>query len=147
MGVLIHRGFPDEEANGVAITRNVVAPTSHGFYINAQVGEISVVQPETGDLPEQLLYKFYSPPDIVVLARSSVTGGAPVLQNSEAHRLSCILSAINSRFAQHYAARFPDGDFAIDVEWKLAGPDRQVVVKQARPWSQASRVDPGICLP
>ncbi|MCK6550894.1 hypothetical protein L6R52_33965, partial [Myxococcota bacterium] len=70
MGVLVHRGFPDEEANGVAITTNVVAPESHGFYVNAQVGEISVVQPDGGALPEQLLYKMYDPPEIVVLARS-----------------------------------------------------------------------------
>lgn len=136
MGVLIHRGFPDEEANGVAITTNVLQPDSHGYYLNAQLGELSVVQPETGDLPEQLLYKFYDPPEIVVLGRSTATGGRPVLSSVETHRLACALSAIHARFQDHYRPRLGGEPFAVDVEWKLAGPERALVVKQARPWSR-----------
>jgi hypothetical protein len=98
MGVLIHRGFPAEEANGVAITRNVVDPGGFGYYINAQIGEISVVNPESGDLPEQLVYKPYNPPEIVVLGRSTVTGGSAVLAETEVHRLGCMLQAAHNHF-------------------------------------------------
>jgi hypothetical protein len=143
MGVLIHRGFPDEEANGVAITKNVIAPDSHGHYLNAQDGEISVVQPETGDLPEQLLYKLFTPPDVLVLARSTATAGAPVLQDRELHRLNCVLFAIHNHFADHYGVNRQI--FGADVEWKIVGPNRDVVVKQARPWAARGAVEPNPC--
>ncbi len=134
MGVLIHRGYPSEEANGVAISRNVVDPGGFGYYINAQVGEISVVNPVSGDLPEQILYKAYTPPEVVVLARSTATGGAPVLQEAEIHRLGCILQGIHNHFRDHYRDAIPPERFAADVEFKVDGPDRSVYVKQARPW-------------
>lgn len=140
MGVLVHRGFPGEEANGVAITRNVVNPESHGFYINAQLGEISVVNPNAGVLPEQLLYKLFHPPEVVVLARSSVTGGAPVLQDPELHRLSCALTAAHNRFREHYRQEIPSDRFAVDVEFKIDGSNREVFLKQARPWIEHREV-------
>lgn len=134
MGVLVHRGFPGEEANGVAITRNVVNPTSPAYYINAQIGEISVVNPSAGILPEQLLYKQYNPPEVVVLGRSTVTGGAPVLEEQELHRLACALTAVHNRFQSLYRDDIPPERFAVDVEFKIDGPDRAVYLKQARPW-------------
>lgn len=145
MGVLIHEGTPNEEANGVAITRNVIAPASHGFYINAQIGELSVVLPETGDLPEQDIYKLFTPPDIVVLSRSTATGGEPVLENRELHRLSCALLAIHKRFSLHYRDRIPEDQFAADVEWKLVGPERALRIKQARPWVSGAHAEPTTC--
>lgn len=134
MAVLMNFGTPDEEVNGVAITRNVIAPLSHGFYINAQIGELSVVLPETGDLPEQLIYKLFTVPDIVVLGRSTATEGAPVLEVRETHRLACALSAIHNHFIQHYRQTIDVTNFAVDVEWKLVGPNRELRIKQARPW-------------
>lgn len=145
LAVLIHRGFPAEEANGVAITRNIVNPNSHGFYLNAQVGELSVVNPPTGDLPEQLIYQQFFPPEIKVLGRSTATDGAPVLREPELHRLACALSAIHERFEQLYADRVPPGDFAVDAEFKIDGPDRQVMVKQARPFLQQKPPEPSSC--
>jgi hypothetical protein len=138
MGVLIHRGFPAEEVNGVAITRNVINPASHGFYINAQAGEISVVNPETGDLPEQLLYQLFFPPEVLVLARSTVTGGAPLLEDAELHRLACALSAAHNHFRDHYRSTIPEAKFAVDVEWKIDGGE--VILKQARPWVERREI-------
>ena len=144
MGILIHRGFPGEEVNGVAITANVLNPASHGYYINAQVGEIPVVGPEGGELPEQLIYKAFVPPEVVILARSSVTGGAPVLQAAELSRLACVLRAAHGHLRARYEAQIP-GDFAIDVEFKVDGPERQVSIKQARPWVPAKVESPSSC--
>lgn len=145
MGVLIHRGFPAEEANGVAITRNIVNPNSHGFYLNAQVGELSVVNPPTGDLPEQLIYQQFFPPEIKVLGRSTATKGAPVLREAELHTLACALTAVHERFKQLYADRVDPADFAVDAEFKVDGPDRQVMLKQARPFLQAKPPEPSSC--
>lgn len=134
MGVLIHRGFPGEHANGVAITKNIVDPARSGYYINAQVGEISIVNPTGSFVAEQLLYKAFNPPEISVLVRSSVTNGAPVLSTEEAQRLACVLGAAHSRFADLYTDAVTRKDFALDVEFKIDGPNRDVVIKQARPY-------------
>ena len=141
MGVLIHRGYPAEEANGVAISRNVVDPGGFGHYINAQIGEISVVNPESGDLPEQIVYKPYNPPEIVVLGRSTVTGGAAVLAETEVHRLGCMLQAAHNHFRDHYVPAVPADRFAIDVEFKIDGATREVFFKQARPWIERRTVE------
>ena len=41
MGVAVHPNFDDERVNGVAVTYHVLDPRFPGFYINAQVGEIT----------------------------------------------------------------------------------------------------------
>ena len=48
MGILVHRSFPDEAVNGVAITSNLYRNEYLGFVINAQLGDESVVQPDGG---------------------------------------------------------------------------------------------------
>jgi hypothetical protein len=141
MAVLIHRGFPGEEANGVAITKNVVDPSRFGYYVNAQVGEISIVNPEGDFVPEQLLYKAFVPPEVTVLARSSVTAGQPVMSEQEVFRLACVIGAAHNRFRDHYADVIDPKDFALDVEFKIDGPNRDVIVKQARPWLGTTRVE------
>ena len=46
MGMLISPGYPDELANGVAVTRNINQPQlGPGFYINTQLGEEAVTNP------------------------------------------------------------------------------------------------------
>lgn len=134
MGVLVHRGFPGEDANGVAITKNVIDPSRVGYYINAQHGEVSIVNPETGFAPEQLLYKPFAPPEVTVLARSNLTRGAPVMSEQEVFTLACTLKAAHARFRAHYAEVIPAAEFALDVEFKIDGPSRRVMLKQARPW-------------
>ncbi len=141
MGVLIHRGFPGEEANGVAITKNIIDPARSGYYINAQVGEISIVNPEGDFVAEQLLYKSFNPPEVSVLVRSSVTNGAPVLSTEEAKRLACAIGAAHNRFADHYTDVVSRADFALDVEFKIDGPNRDVVIKQARPYIGSAFVE------
>ncbi|WP_435524912.1 PEP/pyruvate-binding domain-containing protein [Chryseobacterium indoltheticum] len=48
MGVLVHRSFPDEKANGVLVTRNLYRNQYVGITVNVQLGEESVVKPEPG---------------------------------------------------------------------------------------------------
>ena len=63
MAVLVHPSFPDETANGVAITANLFDPAPGGedaFYINAQAGAVSVVQPPESTLrADQLVYYYF----------------------------------------------------------------------------------------
>ena len=64
MAVLANPSFGAEDANGVAITANIYEPVLGGveaFFINAQVGEESVVEPAPGVTCDSLLYHYLYP--------------------------------------------------------------------------------------
>lgn len=137
MALLVHPAMPDELANGVAVTINEFAENRPAFYINAQLGEVSVTNPTGLAVPEQLLwYTWYEEPEYEVITRSSLVAAAPdwptypaVLGEAELERLAEYLTAIHNHFKVLVGS---DPNFAMDVEWKL-GPGRVVVIKQARP--------------
>ena len=137
MGLLVHPAMPDEMANGVAVTINEFADNRPAFYINAQLGEVSVTNPTGLAVPEQLLYyTWYEEPEYEIITRSSLVARVPdwptypaVLAESELETLAEYLTAIHNHFKVDAG---PDPDFAMDVEWKL-GPGRVIVIKQARP--------------
>ncbi|HUS67935.1 MAG TPA: PEP/pyruvate-binding domain-containing protein [Kofleriaceae bacterium] len=137
MGVLVHPAMPDEMANGVAVTINEFAENRPAFYINGQLGEVSVTNPTGLAVPEQLLYyTWYEEPEIEVISRSSLVAAQEdweawpaILTEEELEQLAAYLTAIH----EHWRALEPgDPELAMDVEWKL-GPGRQVMIKQARP--------------
>lgn len=132
MGILVHRSFPNENANGVAITYNPYN-TNHAYLINVQHGESSIVFPEEGVLNDQfVLYTFsitgqgrYT---IEYISRSNVYGtNTPiVLSQQEAIQLGDYLTILK----QHYFKLADAKDytkFALDIEFKL---DSQVSPKK-----------------
>jgi hypothetical protein len=137
MGVLVHPSMPDEMANGVAVTINEFAENRPAFYINAQLGEVSVTNPTGLAVPEQLLYyTWYEEPEYEVITRSSLVAAVPewptwpaILGDAELEQLASYLTAIHNHFQARSGG---DPDLAMDVEWKLA-PGRVVEIKQARP--------------
>ena len=137
MALLVHPSFPDEEANGVALTANMFDPTQPGFYINVQKGDTSVVLPEAGITADSFLYYYYYPGQpITYFAHSSlIPEGQTVLTPAQTYKLGQSLEAIHTYFAQYYQKG--DEFYAMDVEFKLedygTGGEPQVVIKQARP--------------
>jgi hypothetical protein len=135
MAVLIHPAQDDELANGVALTINQFSERRPAFYINSQLGEVSVTNPTGGATPEQLLYyTWYEEPEYEVITRSSLMGWAVdwpspvgVLTDAELDELAGYLTDINARLR----VRYPGA--AADVEWKLL-PGRRLLIKQARPF-------------
>lgn len=135
MGVLIHPAQEDELANGVALTINQFSALRPAFYINSQLGEVSVTNPTGGATPEQILYyTWYEEPEYEVITRSSLMTWATdwpsttaVLTDAELDELAGYLTDINTRIR----VRYPGS--AADVEWKLL-PDRRLIIKQARPF-------------
>jgi len=129
MGVLVHPAFVGETANGVALTINEFTGRRPAYYINSQVDDISVTNPTGFATPEQILYyTWYEEPEYEVITRSSLAQG-PVLADDELDELAGYLGEIHD----HFRALFPpSGTFAMDVEFKL-GPNREVIIKQARP--------------
>lgn len=145
MALLVHNNFPDEEANGVAITNNPFDATGvdPAFYVNVQYGdEVEVVAPPPGVTSDQFLYFFSAPNQpITYLAHSSLVGdGKTVLSATQVHDLGVAMDAIHKRFSPAYGpASGNNGWYAMDIEFKFddeANPGKPPVlyVKQARPY-------------
>jgi hypothetical protein len=141
MGVLVHGAFLGEQANGVAVSRNVLDPTRGDiYYLNAQAGEASVTNPAPGVATEQLVYRWGREPPIIYQSDSSLVGalrgaGSQVLAREEVADLACALRTVHQLFQPLLD---PDGQnpwFAMEVEYKLLGAERQLLIKQARPHS------------
>lgn len=141
MGILVHRSFSDEAANGVAITANIYQPYVPAYTVNVQIKDISVVMPPDGFLSDQLLIHVYREgwaenPTIEYISHSNVNFGDPVLSSAEIVRLVKCLYGIKEYF--YLIGLFSAVDyyrFAMDVEFKFVGKDRELYIKQARPYS------------
>jgi len=143
MALLVHRSFPDEDANGVALTNNPFDPQGlePAFYVNVQMGEASVVMPPPGVTTDEFLY-FFDRPDqpITYLSRSNlVPGDAAVLNSSQVFALGDALDRIRTFFAPIYGQRNGATSpwWAMDVEFKFdsePGMAPTLFIKQARPF-------------
>lgn len=139
MAILVHRSFPDEEINGVALTNNPfdTSGLEAPLYVNVQVGEVSIVQPPPGVTSDQLLYYYDRPgqPAVFVAHSSLVPDGETVLTNAQLFELGTALVDIRSYFAPAYS--LGNEWWAMDVEFKFdgePGETPQLYVKQARPF-------------
>lgn len=136
MGVAVHPNFDDEIANGVAVTKNPYEPNWPGFYVNVQVGESLVTNPDPNAVPDELLISAIGPNgewETQFIRNSSLTtDGRPVLDDEQRDRLRRAMQTLHAHFRRVYR-RQSDPAFAMDIEFKVdtAG---QMVIKQARPW-------------
>lgn len=137
MGVVLHPRTAEEQANGVAVTRKVlygaVEPLGQRFYVNAQIGEDLVTNPEAGSIPEELLLSPRNPRTDRVIQRSSrAKQGQAVLSAEHLLELRRSLRVIHERFRELYGAT-EEAAFAMEVEFKVTAEGR-LFIKQARPW-------------
>jgi hypothetical protein len=148
MALLVHEGFADEEANGVAITNNIYDSSGldPAFYINVQQGgDAEVVHPPKGVQSDQILYYFTEPNQpISYLAHSNlIPVGTNVLTKYQIYTLGTALAAIHERFSAAYGPAIGNnGWYAMDVEFKFdneAAPAElaTLYVKQARPYPKS----------
>ena len=143
MGILVHRAFGTEEANGVAITKDLYRANYPAFTINVQKGESSVVLPTNDETPEQFLIKFTytitGSNEIALdyISHSSLNKQQPILSNEEINVLATYLTAIKNHFyiRLNKQDEIEDIDnFAMDIEFKLDKNTRKIYIKQARPY-------------
>ncbi len=142
MALLVHHNFPDEEANGVALTANPFDPTGNqpGFYVNVQVGgDAEVVHPPAGVTSDQFIYEFHQTGlPITYLSRSNLMpSGQKVLTAAQVYELGQALDLIHNRFSAAYGPKAGNtGWYAMDVEFKFDGEPGETpkaIIKQARP--------------
>lgn len=144
MALLVHRSFPDEFANGVALTNNPFDKTGAfpAFYINVQRGEESVVLPPPGQTTDAYLHHWDADGQRVQYlshSNSTLVGAKEtVLTTSQINELGAALARIRNFFAPAYA-NGPNW-WAMDVEFKFdpaPGQCPQLFVKQARPFGNS----------
>lgn len=135
MGVAVHPNSDDEAANGVAITKNIYDPNWPGFYVNAQVGESLVTNPDPSATPDEMLISAIGPNgeyEIQKIRSSTLTeNGQSVLTREQTQELVSVMERIQEHFKQVYG-RQGDATFAMDLEFKILS-NGKLWVKQARP--------------
>ena len=131
MGVLVHPNYSDELANGVAVSFDPVYGRDGWYYVNAQLGEDLVTNPDALSTPEELLVTRYEFP--VVLATSNLLPpGELLLSRSQQYQLRSHLEVIHEKFAELYDPEAGE-PFAMEIEFKITS-DNVLSIKQARPW-------------
>lgn len=140
MGILVHRSFPSEKVNGVAITKNLYRKNHTGYVVNAQLGEESVVKPKPGVICDQFVcnpesYSFGSQTSIDVITVSNLNGGEMVMTEEEMVHLAKQLEIIKDYYFRHSFNAMSYFDYGMDVEFKLDGENRQLYIKQARKYN------------
>ena len=135
MAVAVHKGFPDELANGVIITQNIADPSVAGIYVNAQVGELSITNPEGGERPEKFsIIPSANGVQSVVTQYSTLSPKSSILTEKETLELYRLVMKAQYYFSELYKKN-PDS-FALDLEFKLMkdGSGRKLFLKQIRPY-------------
>ena len=137
MGVLVHPNYEGERANGVAVTDDILYQTYGNYYLNTQVGEDLVTNPDEESVPEEVLLDWWDSANSRVMRSSNrAKDGKPILTNDQLDLMRKHLGKIHGRFAKLYGKSLDDEDFAMEIEFKFAA-DGQLVIKQARPWVYA----------
>ena len=131
MGVLVHPNYSGELANGVAVSFDPIRSTEGSYYVNTQLGEDLVTNPDAHSVPEEILLN--SAGSYTTLAASNqVAHGQLLMSDSQIEQLRQHLQVIHDHFEGLYNPD-PDEPFAMEIEFKITSDDI-LAIKQARPW-------------
>ena len=128
MGVLVHPNYKDEKANGVAVSFDPFFNTAGAYYVNTQLGEDLVTNPEAHSEPEELLLN--QDGTYTVLGTSNlVEPGTLLMSDTQLRQLRQHLGEIHD----HFAGLYNLSPYAIEIEFKITSANI-LAIKQARPW-------------
>ena len=131
MGVLVHPSYQDELVNGVAVSFDPIYGRARYYYVNSQVGEDLVTNPEAHSVPEELLLGPYGS-NIILSASNQVEPGQLLLSFTQLRQLRAHLEVIHDHFEGLYNPG-PGEPFAMEIEFKITSAN-VLAIKQARPW-------------
>ena len=135
MGVLCHPNFENEKSNGVGVTMDPIYNTDSTFYLNTQIGESLITNPDPNSVPEEiLLFEDTTRGNGYVVLRLSnlAQQGQLVMADHYLDSMRQYMSIIHDEFEVLYDVVDVDG-FGMDIEYKVTKDDN-LAVKQARPW-------------
>jgi hypothetical protein len=142
MGILVHRAFGEELANGVAVTKHLYRKKYPAYTFNAQIGEISVVTPpDSVNSDEGIIglgratgsHKI----SVEYLGRSNLSKEKTVLTYAQIVLLTKYLTAIKEHFfykVEKGIAKDMESywNYGMDVEFKIDAHTGNLYIKQAR---------------
>ena len=131
MGVLVHPNFSDELANGVAVSFDPIYETDGSYYVNTQLGEDLVTNPDAHSVPEEILLDL-SGSYTTLVTSNQVPRGQLLMSDAQIGQLRWHLQDIHDHFEGLYNPG-PDEPFAMEIEFKITSDD-VLSIKQARPW-------------
>jgi pyruvate phosphate dikinase-like enzyme/flagellar hook capping protein FlgD len=131
MGVLVHPNYSDEKANGVGVTTDPIYETDDTYYLNTQIGEDLVTNPEALSIPEEILLNTTSGYSIVRRS-NQIPDNQQIMSVQYLDLIRGYLTKIHNEFEMLYGATGVEG-FAMEIEYKITSDDR-LAIKQARPW-------------
>ena len=131
MGVLVHPNYSDELANGVAVSFDPIYGTEGTYYVNTQLGEDLVTNPDAHSVPEEILLDL-SGSYTTLVTSNQVAGGQLLMSDAQIGQLRRHLQDIHDHFEGLYNPE-PDEPFAMEIEFKITSDD-VLSIKQARPW-------------
>ena len=137
MGILVHRSFPDELANGVLITKNIYRKEYQGITVNVQKGEASVVKPDNGVTCDEFYCHNFNYLDnklsVDYRSTSSLNDKKPILKTSEIETLFRISPKIEGKMYTLWKKyKIANKPMPLDIEFKIVGENRTLYIKQAR---------------
>ncbi len=142
MGILVHRAFGEELANGVAVTRHLYRKKYPAYTFNAQIGEISVVTPPDSVSSDEGIIGLgratgSKKTSVEYIGRSNLSKEKTVLTQAQIELLTKYLTAIKD----HYFYKVEKGiardmesywNYGMDVEFKIDAHTGKLYIKQAR---------------
>ncbi len=132
MGVVVYPHYDGELANGVAVTRDPIYQSTGNYYVNAQLGEDLVTNPEALSVPEEVLLSSSGTTVTRIRYSNLVPDGTPVVPLARLNELRGHLTRIQSQFRLLYGVPAAQ-PFAMEIEFKVT-KDGLLAIKQARPW-------------
>ena len=141
MGILVHRSFPDEDANGVVLTKNLYDLSNHGYTVNVQFKEYSIVYPEPGILHDEILIHTVNLEGVgytlEYLTYSNIPdlNGQTVMTDNELYELAEYCTTIKQHYFNNISTQNNSYlSFAVDIEFKVDSDveNRKIYIKQAR---------------
>lgn len=147
MGVLVHANYEDEAANGVGVTTDPIYGTTGSYYLNTQVGENLVTNPDALSVPEEILLGAAEGSGYTIVRPSNqVADGRQILADKHLDSMRRYLGVIRSEFQSLYDEA-ANPNFHMEVEYKVTADD-VLEIKQARPWiSDGAATEPGGATP
>lgn len=136
MGVLVHPNFEGERANGVGVSADPFYQTSGTYYLNTQVGEDLVTNPNALSIPEEILLDTLAQNTrdfLLINPSNQVPEDSLILKHPYLAQMRHFLGTIHRRFKTLYRAENQPG-FAMEIEYKVDA-NGQLAIKQARPWA------------
>ena len=131
MGVLVHPNYTDELVNGVAVSEDTIYSLANKYYINSQIGEDLVTNPDAHSIPEEILLDRDGTYEVLITS-NQVKAGQLLMTEAQLQQLRRHLGVIHTHFKGQYNPA-ADEPFAMEIEFKITSADI-LAIKQARPW-------------